>query len=160
MTALRKSEIINHKSTYSMQVQSDTYIHAATGAAWQKFSQLHNWPKWSKSILDTQWLEGKPWEEGSRFQLYHHSLLGRSTTNAQIRMSIPGNTVVWESRQPGILVVNSVRFSDTAGGCTFWARHAYHGPLAILFQFLRVRQQRNLEGAVGEFKSYVEGLPR
>jgi len=143
-----------------MQVQSDIYIHAAAGAAWQKFSQLENWPSWSKSILDTQWLEGQPWEEGSRFQLYHHSMLGQATTIARIRMSVPGNTVVWESSQPGILVVNSVRFNSTAGGCTFWARHAYHGPLAFIFQFLRARQQRNLEDAVQEFKSYVEGLPR
>lgn len=143
-----------------MQVQADIYIHAATGAAWQKFSQLEKWPSWSHSILEARWLSGKPWEEGARFQLYHESLLGRSTTKAQIRMSVPGNTVVWESQQPGLLVVNSVRFSDTAGGSTFWARHAYHGALSLVFQLLRVRQQGNLEKAISEFKRYVEGMPR
>ena len=146
-----------------MQIQSEIYIHAATGAVWQKFSQVNQWPRWNSQVQEVRWLDNqtiKPWQEGARFAIRHQSILGATTTKAVVRMCVPANTVVWESSTMGLQIVNSASFSDDAGGCKLRAKHTYHGPMSLVVQLLRGRQQQLLETAMQELKEFVEGSPR
>jgi hypothetical protein len=142
------------------QVQDEIHIHAAREAVWTKFARLHEWPRWNSEILDTEWLQGEPWAEGSRFALRHRSLLGVTTTTAVLRMVSPGRTAVWESHAMGMTIVNSANFADDLGGCKLTARHAYHGAGSLVLRLFRTRQQTTLEQAMRELKSYIEGEPR
>ena len=36
---------------------------------WQKFENLDQWAWWNKVIARSKWLEGQPWQKGSRFLL-------------------------------------------------------------------------------------------
>ena len=143
------------------QVQSQLYIHAAREAAWKKFTNLADWPRWNSEILATEWVTGTPWEEGSVFALRHKSLLGATTTTvATLRMVVAGQAATWESTGAGMQIINSARFDDDLGGCKLTARHSYHGAPAYLLRLLKARQQRTLAGAMEELKEYVEGPPR
>lgn len=143
------------------QVQSELYIHAARGAVWQAFTRLADWPRWNSEILAAGWLEGKPWQEGSIFELRHRSLFNAvTTTQAVLRMVAPESTAVWESNAGGMQVVHTVNLRDDLGGCRLSARHAYHGAPAYGLRLLAGRQQAKLDHAMRELKEYVEGLPR
>ena len=142
----------------SFQVQDEIYIHAASQAVWRKFSRLSEWPQWNSEILAARWVQGDEWQEGSILELRHKSLFGtEATTTAVIRMCVPGNTVVWESRTAGMTVVNSASFADDVGGCKLTARHAYHGMPTLALRLLSGRQRSNLEQAMRELKRFVEG---
>lgn len=142
----------------SFQVQDELYIHAASQAVWRKFSQLSEWPQWNSEVLAARWVQGGEWQEGSILELRHKSLFGtEATTTAVIRMCVPGNTVVWESRTAGMTVVNSASFADDVGGCKLTARHAYHGMPTLALRLLGGRQRSNLEQAMRELKRFVEG---
>ena len=60
----------------------------------------------------------------------------------------------------GLQIVNTASFSDDAGGCKLRAKHTYHGPMSLIVQLLRGRQQQLLETAMQELKEFVEGSPR
>ena len=36
---------------------------------WQKFEKLEQWAWWNRVIAQTKWLNGQPWQKGSRFLL-------------------------------------------------------------------------------------------
>ncbi len=142
-------------------VEATIQIHAATGAVWEKFCPVGEWPRWNPEIVSARWLQGPAWEEGSVLELRHCSLLGRVvTTRAVVRMAasrdVSGRTVVWESQGAGMVAVHTAQFSDNLGGCRLYARHTYHGWLALLLALLRGRQEAKLRQAMAALKAYVE----
>jgi hypothetical protein len=143
------------------QVESECYIHAARAAVWKALTRLETWPRWNTEIVAARWVEGEPWQEGSIFELRHHSLFKRITaTEAVLRMVSPLRSATWESEGPAIQVVNSAHLRDDGGGCLLSARHAYHGPAAHGLRLLAARQQAKLDYAMRELKGFVEGQPR
>ena len=36
---------------------------------WQKFEKVEQWAWWNRVILQSKWLEGPPWQKGSRFRM-------------------------------------------------------------------------------------------
>lgn len=67
---------------------------------WQKFEKLEEWPWWNRIVARSRWLEGQPWEKGSRFEMH----LVRPTTASfkpVILESAPPHKVAWVGKRPG-----------------------------------------------------------
>jgi hypothetical protein len=144
-----------------MQIQSEIYIHAASAAVWAVVSRLDEWPTWHPQVLAAAWSDGAPWAEGSRMRLRLRSPIGLPVTNnSVIRMSVPGNTIVFEGSLLGVVAVHSLRFVDDVGGCKVTERETYHGLTSPVMALLRTRQQRAFDTALANLKLKIEGVPR
>jgi hypothetical protein len=61
---------------------------------WQKFSKLEEWAWWNPVIGKTRWLQGQPWQKGSRF-LFELTRPRRMTFRPVIIESAPPHRVGW-----------------------------------------------------------------
>lgn len=140
----------------TLTVESDIYIHAARGAAWEKFTDLTLWPHWDPSVLAAQWQRGNRWQEGATFAVQQQRGWGTRNLQAVIRMVVPDDTTVWESGGSGQQVVHSAHLTDDLGGCKIRLRETYHGPWVFALYLMRGQQRARLETTLREFKAYVE----
>jgi hypothetical protein len=76
--------------------------------AWKKFGALEQWAWWNRVVGKTQWLEGQPWAQGSRFLL--QLVRPRSVTFRPVVIeSAPPSRIGW--RGTSLLVTGKHWFS-------------------------------------------------
>jgi hypothetical protein len=52
-----------------MRLEYSTVAHCKPEHIWQAFQHVEDWPRWSSVIANTQWEEGEPWAQGSKFRM-------------------------------------------------------------------------------------------
>ncbi len=85
--------------------------------AWEKFSKIEQWPWWSPVIGKAKWVEGQPWQVGSRFYME----VGRPKTcavKAVITESAPPNRMAWRARFTGATAQHWFSFEPQPDGST------------------------------------------
>ncbi len=84
---------------------------------WQKFQRLEQWPWWNAVIGQARWLQGQPWQNGSRFVME----LARPTRvsfRPVIVESDPPHKIVWTGQKPGFRGQHGFSFEPQADGST------------------------------------------
>ena len=83
----------------SVRVQHSVTAKCKPEHAWQKFQNVSEWPWWNRVIGQAKWLEGQPWQKGSRMVLElaypkKNSLKATVTENATpqtVALSVEGS---------------------------------------------------------------------
>lgn len=85
--------------------------------AWKKFQVLEQWPWWNRLIAQSRWLEGQPWQKGSRFLM--QVLRPRNVTFRPVIVdSNPPHKVGWVGKGPGITGEHWFSFEPQSDGVT------------------------------------------
>jgi hypothetical protein len=84
---------------------------------WQKFSKIEEWPWWNKVIGQARWIEGQPWQKGSRFYM---ELVRPKTFKVQpvILECTPPIKVGWAGKAMGIIAEHWFSFEPQSDGST------------------------------------------
>jgi len=53
----------------SFRLEYQTVARCKPEHVWQKFAKLEQWSWWLPVIGQTKWLQGQPWQKGSRFSM-------------------------------------------------------------------------------------------
>ena len=53
----------------SIKVEHSVVAKCKPEHAWQKFSNITEWPWWNRAVGSAKWTQGEPWQRGSRFNL-------------------------------------------------------------------------------------------
>lgn len=85
--------------------------------AWQLFSDVRGWRRFSDFYGDIRWLSGEPWSSGSRLQI---SLVRpvRTTVDHVITLCRPGEYVAWIDHYLGNTMEQWVSFRPQLDGGT------------------------------------------
>lgn len=87
------------------------------GHVWQKFEALPQWGWWNSIVGQTRWLEGKPWQKGSRFlmELVRPKHLKMKPV---VLEADPPNKVGWVGTIPGFRGEHWFSFEAQGDGTT------------------------------------------
>ena len=109
---------------------------------WQKFENLDQWAWWNKVIARSKWLEGQPWQKGSRF------VLGLAKPAIEIPVEIlqcePPAKVGWVGRLYGIRAEHWFSFEPQADGTTLMKTWEDFTGIGTVF-LGKGRQQANMK---------------
>jgi len=136
------------------QISANTYIQAARPAVWEKFTRLHEWPRWQPAVEATQWETGHGWQEGNRFRLTGSG----HVDHCVVRMVSPGSVTVWEVDVPARSAVYTLHCTDQLGGCKVTLRCTYHGVAALWLWLQRGSRQRALQATLTALKMHFDQL--
>ncbi len=84
---------------------------------WQKFSKMEEWAWWNRVIGQARWLQGEPWQKGSRFLM---ELVRPKTMKFEpvITESNPPNKVCWRGNGSGLAGEHWFAFEQQPDGTT------------------------------------------
>ena len=82
--------------------------------AWEKFQKLEEWPWWNRVIGQVKWVDGRPWQPGSRF-LLELAYPKRMTFKPVVTENAEPQTVAWRGEGSGMASAMRFRF-DPHGG--------------------------------------------
>ena len=85
--------------------------------AWKKFEALEHWSWWTRGIAQARWVEGQPWQKGSRFLM--QVLQPRNVTFRPVILeSDPPRKVGWVGKAAGITGEHWFSFEPQSDGTT------------------------------------------
>jgi hypothetical protein len=84
---------------------------------WQKFQKLEEWPWWNRAIGQAKWIEGQPWQPGSRFML-ELAYPKQMAFEPVVTENAAPQTVAWKGEGSGITGTMRFRFDAQADGST------------------------------------------
>jgi hypothetical protein len=90
---------------------------ASPSLAWQIFSNWWLWPKFSDIYGEIRWVEGEPWEPGSRLRIEVVRPV-RISVEHLIKSCVPEKRVSWIDRGIGTTIEQWVYFEPLTGGGT------------------------------------------
>ena len=117
----------------AIHVEYATVAKCSPEHAWEKFQALDQWPWWNQAITKSNWIEGKPWEKGSRFYL-ETARPKVFKIRPVITESAPPNRIVWVGRAIGFRGEHGFSFDPQPDGTTIlktW--EDFSGPASLLF---------------------------
>jgi hypothetical protein len=84
---------------------------------WQKFQKLEEWAWWNRVIGQARWLEGQPWQKGSRFlmELVRPRVIKFEPV---ITVSEPPNRICWVGKGKGVTGEHWFTFEEQPDGTT------------------------------------------
>ncbi len=84
---------------------------------WKFFSEMEQWAWWNRVVGNCRWLDGQPWQKGSRF---HMELLKPRNMTFQpvILECTPPHKVGWVGRKPGFVGEHWFSFEEQPDGTT------------------------------------------
>ncbi len=106
-----QSEIFNlkfAKESMSLRVEYSVTAACTPEQAWKAFDDLARWPSWNRSVSQARWLEGEPWQQGSRFYLEIVRPM-ELVLEPVITEAAPPNRIAWDGS--GSLLSGENRFS-------------------------------------------------
>ncbi len=92
----------------SVRVEQSITASCTPEQVWKAFEDLQQWPSWNHGVSEARWLEGSPWQQGSRFRLQIVRPMELSLEPV-ITESAPPHHVVWDGS--GSLLSGENRFS-------------------------------------------------
>ena len=96
--------------------------HSVTAActpqhAWKAFNNLERWPGWNPVVAEARWLEGAPWQAGSRFRL-ELARPANLTLEPVITEAAPPHRIAWDGSGPLLSGRNEFTFQAQPDGAT------------------------------------------
>lgn len=116
-----------------IHIEYATVAKCSPEHAWEKFQVLDQWPWWNQAIAKANWIEGKPWEKGSRFYL-ETARPKVFKLKPVITESDPPNRIVWVGTAIGFRGEHGFTFDPQPNGTTIlktW--EDFSGPASLLF---------------------------
>lgn len=100
---------------------------------WQKFEKLDQWAWWNRVISQSKWLEGPPWQKGSRFLLGLARPMGMEIPVAILECA-PPQKVGWVGKFFGVRAEHWYSFEPQPDGTTLMKTwEDFTGPGTLFF---------------------------
>lgn len=94
--------------------------------AWQKFQKLDEWSWWNRAVGASKWIDGQPWQPGSRFQL-ELAYPKKMTFKSVITESAAPQSIAWKGEGGGIAGTMRFRFEPAEGGTVLKSEADFSG---------------------------------
>jgi hypothetical protein len=115
----------------TVRIEASTIARCRPEHIWEKFQKLEQWPWWNPVISRAQWLQGAPWQKGSRFLLEILRPRRMSFKPVVLECS-PPNRLAWMGKGLGIRGEHWFSFELQSDGSTLiktW--ESFSGPLLL-----------------------------
>ena len=100
---------------------------------WQKFENLDQWSWWNKVITRSKWVEGQPWQKGSRFLMELARPINMKFEPVVLECDAP-NKVAWVGKALGVRGEHWFSFEAQADGTTLMKTwEEFSGPSTLFF---------------------------
>jgi hypothetical protein len=117
----------------ALYLEYSTSANCSPEHIWQKFQKLEEWAWWNPVISQARWLEGQPWQKGSRF-LMELARPSRMTFRPVVLECTPPNKVGWVGKLPGFVGEHWFSFEEQPGGTTLLKQwENFSGIVPLLF---------------------------
>ncbi|MGH9602761.1 MAG: SRPBCC family protein [Terriglobales bacterium] len=99
---------------------------------WKFFSNMEQWSWWNRVLGNCYWLNGQPWQKGSRF---HMELLKPRNMKfePEILECTPPHKVGWVGRKPGFVGEHWFSFEEQPDGTTVMKQWENFSGIGTLF---------------------------
>lgn len=128
---------------------------------WKKFSELPQWGWWNPVVGSTRWLEGQPWQKGSRFLM--ELARPRRMTFKPVLLEVQApNKVAWTGKGGGCSGEHWFSFEAQADGTTVIKTWETLSGLPTLFfgSGIKEKLQRMHEEWLENLKQEAEKIAR
>jgi hypothetical protein len=116
-----------------MRLEYSTVCNCTPEHIWHAFQHVENWPRWSSVIANTQWLEGQPWQPGSKFQMQILQPIPVMFRPEVIDVAAP-NFVHWIGKTTALNAEQWFRFDPKPDGSTVMKNEQeFTGPASFMF---------------------------
>ncbi len=100
---------------------------------WKKFEQLDQWAWWNRVITQSKWLEGQPWQKGSRFRMELSRPVSMKFEPVVLGCE-PPHKVGWVGKARGIRGEHWFSFEPQPDGTTLMKTwEDFSGPSTLFF---------------------------
>lgn len=100
---------------------------------WEKFEKLDQWAWWNRTIAQSKWLEGQPWQKGSRFLMQLARPIDMKFEPVVLECDSP-HKVGWVGKGMGIRAEHWFSFEPQPDGTTLMKTwEDFSGPGTLLF---------------------------
>lgn len=117
----------------SMRLEYATVANCKPEHIWQAFQHVESWPSWSSVIANTHWIEGQPWQPGSKFQMQILQPIPVTFRPEIIECNAPGY-VHWIGKTTALNAEQWFSFAEQPDGTTdmkTWQE--FSGPASFMF---------------------------
>ena len=128
---------------------------------WQVFQNLNEWSGWLDAVGQARWIEGAPWQKGSRFEFHLSQPRPATITPTITDIEIPYK-VIWVGKGMGVTGEHAFVFAPQADGTTRITTMQRYSGAATMFapKHLIGIVQSVLERWVERLKLEAEALAR
>ena len=136
----------------SIHLEYSTTAKCRPEHIWKKFEVLDQWAWWNKVISRSRWIEGQPWQKGSRFEM---ELARPRPMKAKpvIIESAPPTKVAWVGKGKGVTGEHWFSFELQPDGTTLMKTWEEFSGLTTIFFGSGLRQ-----GIVKMYQDWLEAL--
>jgi hypothetical protein len=100
---------------------------------WEKFEKLDQWPWWNRVIAQSKWLEGQPWQKGSRFLMELARPINMKFEPVVLECDAP-RKVGWVGKAMGVRGEHWFSFESQPDGATLMKTwEEFTGPSTLFF---------------------------
>lgn len=141
----------------SIKVEHSVTAKCKPEHAWQKFQKIEEWPWWNRVIGQARWIDGQPWQTGSRM-LLEIAYPKRMALKPAITENNAPRTIAWKGDNTSM----RFDFEPQSGGQTLLKAQAEFSGLKTVFGggALRDAMQRMVTEWLDALKSEAEKIAR
>src|SRR6266404_6235482 len=92
----------NPRKIMSIKLEYSTTAQCNPESVWQAFTEVEQWPEWSQLFSKASWIEGEPWQLGSKL------LLEVSQPTAKVKATVSDVTApsraTWTGHVMGVTI--------------------------------------------------------
>lgn len=100
----------------SIKLEYSTTAQCNPESVWQAFTEVEQWPEWSQLFSKASWIEGKPWQLGSKL------LLEVSQPSAKVKATVSEvaapRQATWTGHVMGVTIEHRFEFIGQPDGST------------------------------------------
>jgi hypothetical protein len=100
----------------SIKLEYSTTAQCNAESVWQTFTEVDRWPEWSQLFSKASWIEGEPWQLGSKL------LLEVSQPAAKVKATVSEATApqkaIWTGHVMGVTIQHQFEFIAQSDGST------------------------------------------
>jgi hypothetical protein len=100
----------------SIKLEYSTTAQCKLESVWQTFTEVDRWPEWSSLFAKASWIEGDPWQVGSKLLL--EVAQPAAKVKATVSESAAPNRAVWSGNVMGVTIEHRFEFLAQADDST------------------------------------------
>jgi hypothetical protein len=100
----------------SIKLEYSTTAQCNTESVWQVFTDVSRWPEWSQMFSGASWIEGDPWQTGSKLLL--EVAQPPAKVKATVGESAAPNRAQWVGSVMGVTIKHDFQFTPQQDGST------------------------------------------
>jgi Polyketide cyclase / dehydrase and lipid transport len=110
----------------SIKLEYSTTAQCKPESVWQAFTEVDRWPEWSDLFAKASWVEGDPWQLGSKLLLEVGQPAAK--VKATVSESAAPNRATWSGNVMGVTIEHRFEFLPEPEGTLMQSKIELSGP--------------------------------